>query len=251
MSKTSIFVKAQDFKPTISNVKFGDCEWGSTGYGSVSLKYKGFDLLIKCPRLTSPFGFSKGWPDTPNYGKDFSIQFNIEPTTQKTKALYDGLVELQDVIVQHAYENRVQLGLYGNQTEAEKATLDDVREKFTPIIKPPKEGSNFPPTFKTGFRQYYDKNTKKPKITAECHDEDNEAITPSEETIPRRSQCIPIIRGKNIWISPQGRFGVKWQIERIKVYKPDETAVSAKAEAEPGSQRMVSGQCLLDSDDED
>lgn len=247
MSKTSVFIKASEFEPNLNNVKFGNPEWGSTGYGSVSVKYNGFDLLIKAPRLTTPFGFSRGIPNTNSYGKDFNIQFNLESNTQKTKAFYDGIIALEEVIIRHAFENRVAWGLFGNQTEAEKATLDDIREKFTPIIRLPKEGSNFPATFKMGFRMFYNKDTKKPKITTECHNEDNNEIEPNEENIPRRSQCIPIVRGKNIWVSPNGRFGLKWQIERIKVYKSSEIAANNEDNPE---QRMVTGQCLLDSDSE-
>lgn len=250
MSKTSVFIKAQDFHPTVSNVEFSDVNWGSTGYGSISLKYQSYDMLLKAPRLTSPFGFSRGIPNTSSYGRDFNLQFNLEATTQKTKAFYEGLTDLEDVIVRYAYEHRVEWGLYGNQTEAERATLEEIREKFTPIIRPPKEGSNFPPTFKVNFRTFYNKDTKKPKITTDCQNEENNNFEPSEETIPRRSQCIPIIRAKNIWISPNGRFGLKWQIERIKVYQPEVTTVKTDFSPDPGDQRMITGQCLLDSDSE-
>ena len=184
-----------------------------------------------------------------------NVQFNIEATTPKTKALYDGLVDLQEVVINHAYENRIQWGLFGNQTEAERATLDDIREKFTLIVRPPKAGSTFPPTCKTSFKLYYDKNTKKPRITTECFDSDNNEIDPSKETIPPRSECIPIIRATNIWISPQGRFGLKMQIDRIKVYAPDPGSKVGwggdEVDTSGAGKMMITGQCLLDSDSED
>lgn len=252
MSKTSHFVSSKNFVPTINNVTFGNPDWSSSGWGTVPIKFQGFDLLLKGPELVTPFGFSKGMPGARNYGRDFNLQFNLDPVTVKTQAFSQGYKDLEEVILRYAYDNRIEWGLFGNQRDAENATMEDIKNKFYPIVKPPKPGSRYPPTMKVGFRTYYNKDSKKTEINIDCRDDDQKEIEPSEETIPRFSKCIPVIRVKNICISPDGKFWVKSQIEKLRVYKPEPYGDGAKVDAPKTSGVMASGQCLLDdSDDED
>ena len=88
-------------------------------------------------------------------------------------------------------------------------------------------------------------------ITTDCHDEKNKDLKPTKDTIPRRSQCILIIRGRSIWISPDRKFGLKWQIERIKVYAPEESSGGFGGDDyESKVSPLPTGSCLLESDDE-
>lgn len=251
MSKTSVFVKAQDFHPTIDNVDFNNPEWSSTGYASLNLKYRSFELILQSPQLMAPFGFSRGMPNSSSFNKDFNLQFNLDSATKKTQAFYQGLSELEDVIVRHFYHNRVQLGIYGNQTEAEKATLEDVRKKFSPIIRQAKPGSGYSPTFKVNFRTFYEHETKKVSIITTCDDHNKETIIPTEETIPRFSKCVCRIQLKNMWISPKGTFGVKWQINQLKVCEKENSGTTSFSSTDNTNSKMITGECLLDSDDED
>ena len=250
--QSSIFVKSHEFDPTLQTVTFQDIKWGSGGYGNVVYKYCLNDLLIQTPKLTTPFGFSRGVPNTNNYGHDYNCQFNLDSNTQKTKAFLESLQNFEKVILDYAYDKRVEWGIFGNQTEAERATLDVMKGKMTPIVKPSRD-PRYAPTLQTKFRKRKDKDNDEWVITAECHDEKNKEIVPSEETIPRRSQCIMVLRGRPLWISPEGKFGVSWQIERMKVYPPEERPSYGGEESFVGevSGKMPVGSCLLDSDDED
>jgi hypothetical protein len=149
-----------------------------------------------------------------------------------------------------AWENRVAWNLFGNQTEAQRATLADVKAKFNPIVKDSKN-ENYPPTFKASFEMKYDKETKESSMKTQCTNDRNIDIEPDESTIPRRSKVILQIRIKSLWISPlpDRKFGVKLFIERIKVYPPEDNNNDGGSQLGSG---LPSGKCLLeDSDDED
>jgi hypothetical protein len=238
----SIFIKSHEFGPTKDSIKFDEVVWGATGFGSVNYKYNGNNLLIQTPKLRTPFGFSKGMPNTPSFGKDFNCQFNLDSSSQKNKCFLDSLLEFEKVIVQYALDHRDEWQLFGNHSEAERATIKDIQSKYSPMVKPAKD-PRFAPNIKLNFRTRTDKETKVTEITSECHDDKNAEIIPSETTIPRNAQCILIISGKQIWISPDRKFGVKWQIERIKVYPPENNV-------QQGGAGLPSGTCLIDSDDE-
>lgn len=239
-TKPSIFIKSHEFAPTQNSISFEDVNWSNTGFGTVNFKYNSNNLLIQTPKLRTPFGFSKGVPNTPSFGKDFNCQFNLDSSSQKSKSFHDSLVAFENLLIKYAFDHRIELGLFTNQTEAERATLKDVQTKYSSMIKASKD-PRFPPSIKFSFRTKKNEDTKKIEITTECNDDKNGEIEASEDTIPRNSHCILIISCKSIWISPDRKFGIKWQIERIKVYPPEQSSSS------PG---LPSGTCLIDSDDE-
>lgn len=246
--QSSIFTKSHEFNPTLSTITFQDVKRGSTGYGNVTYKYMINDLLIQTPKMTTPFGFSSGYPG--GSGTDYNCQFNLDSNTTKKKAFRDSLEELEDIVLKYAYEKRIEWALFGNQTEAENATLDDVRDKMTKIVRPSKNPM-YSPTFTAKFKKRKNKESDKWEIQTECTDEKNQAIEPSIDTIPPRSQCILIIRGKPIWISPEGKFGLTWQIERMKVYAPEKSNYDGGEASFSAGPKMPTGSCLLDDSDED
>jgi len=239
----SFFIKSHEFAPSSDSIKFEEVLWGNTGFGSVTYKYNNNNLLIQTPKLRTPFGFSKGVPNTPSFGKDFNCQFNLDSITQKNKSFLDSLLEFEKVIVQYAFDHRTEWQLFGNQSESQRATLKDIQARFTPTVKPSKDG-RFAPSIKFSFNTRTDKETKIIEIKTICHDDTNTEIIPSETTIPRNAQCILIVSGKQIWISPDRKFGIKWQIDRIKVYPPEVNVIQNAGSGLP------SGTCLIDSDEE-
>lgn len=245
--QSSIFTKSHEFNPTIENMTFHEVDWGkgNSGWGSVNFRYYLNPLHIQTPKLTTPFGYSEGNPNYSN--KDYNCQFNLDPKTEKIQAFQNGLRQFEQTLIRTAWENRVAWNLFGNQTEANNATLNDVKAKFSPIVRESRNGE-YPPTLKLAFDTRYNKETADRSIKTECHDSKNQEITPSTETIPRRSQCILQIKANSIWISPDRKFGVKFAIERIKVYPPEERP---GAEAGFGSGLPSGTGCLLDSDSED
>jgi hypothetical protein len=253
--QSSIFTKSHEFNPTIENITFSQVDFGKNpqGFGTVNLKYYLNVLHIQTPKMYTPFGFSRGIPGTQSFGKDLNIQCNLDSSTEKLVAFLRGLKQLEEVICRVAWENRVEWNLFGNRTEAARATLEDVKEKFSPLVRESRSG-DYPPTLKLGFEMKYDRETNERSIKTECHDERNADIEPSEDTIPRRSKCILQIKARSVWISPgpDRKFGVKFVIERIKVYPPEESKVGNGVGIVSGGSGLPSGQCLLDdSDDED
>tara|TARA_R100001163_G_C5068366_1_gene208515 strand:+ start:6944 stop:7711 length:768 start_codon:yes stop_codon:yes gene_type:complete len=254
--QTSIFTKSHEFNPSLENLNFLEADFGKKGdgFGTVRFKYYLNALKIQTPKLYTPFGFSQGIPGTASFGRDFNCQFNLDSSTQKIKAFLNGLRQFQDVLVRVAWENRVQWKLFGSRLQCEKATLEDVRKKLSPIVREPRD-DRYPPTLKLSFELKYDKETRIPSIKTECHNDKNEDIEPSESTIPRRSNCILQIKAPTVWISPgpDRKFGVKFLIERIKVYQPEEAqGGSAVGSGFSSGVGLPSGECLLDdSDDEE
>lgn len=245
----SVIVKSHEFDPNLSTITLSKIHFSGGGFGMVDLKYLGNALMIKTPKVTTPFGFSRGFPGSPFYGKKMELQVNLDSSTVNNVAFSKSLNALQEIIVQNAYENRNDWALFGNRTETANATLDDVREKFVPFIRSAKS-PDYPDTLKLAFKTYTDKKTGKIKVTTDCHDAENSPLKQvDEETIPRRSQVLLVIRAKNVWVSPEGTFGLKWQIERCRVYPPEEKPQTREGEATFSFSAAPSG-LLLDSDDE-
>lgn len=239
----SVFIKSHEFLPTPDSITFSPIKWGTTGYGSIELHYNSNDLLIQTPKLRTPFGFSQGVPNTPSYGKDFNCQFNLDSTTLKNKSFYDSLMEFEKVILKYAFVHRSEWELFGNQTENERATLKDIQNKYVPMIKTAKD-PRYPPSIKFNFRTKKNKDSNRIEISTECNDDKNGDIVPSETTIPRNSQCILIVSAKSIWVSVDRKFGIRWQIERIKVYPPEQSNF------QESTSNLPSGTCLIESDSE-
>jgi hypothetical protein len=247
--ESSIFTKSHEFNPTSDNLTLLSANYGKNpeGWGSVEIRYMLNSLHIQTPKLTTPFGFSRGFGGT---GKDLNIQVNLDSNTEKSAAFLTGLRMFETTIIKMAWENRVAWNLFGNQTEAQRATLADVKAKFNSIVKDNKN-DNYPPTLKASFDMKYDHETKQTTMKTQCTDDKNVDIEPSESTIPRRAKCILQLRIKSLWISPvpDRKFGCKFLIERIKVYPPEDSTDDPDRKVGDG---LPIGKCLLDdSDDEE
>lgn len=248
--ESSIFTKSHEFNPTADNLTLLQANYGKTpdGWGSVEIRYMLNSLHIQTPKLTTPFGFSRGYGGT---GKDLNIQVNLDTNTEKSTAFLNGLKMFENTIVKMAWENRVAWNLFGNQTEAQRATIADVKAKFNPVVKVSKN-ENYPDTLKASFDMKFDQETKQNTMKTQCTNDRNEDIEPDETSIPRRAKCILQLRIKSLWISPlpDRKFGCKFLIERIKVYPPEENN-NDDPDSKLGS-GLPSGKCLLDdSDDEE
>jgi len=248
--QTSMIVKSHEFQPTQDNLEFGKMT-SSNGFGSISLKYMGNELMIKTPKLTTPFGLSYGFPGSASFGKKVEMQVNLDQSTVNNQAFFKGLLALEDLIVEQAFANKQEWAIFGNQTETKQATLEGVRAKYVSYIRPSKN-PDYPSTMKLSFKTFVDKKTNKMKVTTDCHDANNEPMEANEETIVKRCQPLMVIRAKNIWILPDGTFGLKWQIERCRVYPPEErpSGGAREGEAKFSFKSTPAGNLMLDSDDE-
>lgn len=250
--ESSIFTKSHEFNPTMDMLTLHAANYGKNpeGWGSADIRYNLLPLHIQTPKLTTPFGFSRGFGDS---GKDLNIQVNLDSNTEKSSAFVKGLRMMETTIIKVAWENRVAWNLFGNQTEAQRATLADVKAKFNPIVKDNKN-ENYPPTLKASFEMKFDRDTKESSLKTQCTNDRNIDIEPTERTIPRRAKVILQLRIKSVWISPlpDRKFGVKFFIERIKVYPPEDNFNGGDGESKTNSDPMPTGTCLLeDSDDEE
>ncbi len=234
--------KSWDFNPTLENINFKHPGFSQSGFGSVSIDYNNGSINIQTHELASPFGFSKG---VSRYGSDPHVALNLNPNEDNDRIFLKSLEELEKIIIRNAYEHRVEWGLFNSRMEADSASMEDIRNKFSRMIRPSK--GNYPPTLRISFLTNKDKSS----ITTPCHDVNNVTIIPSEKTIPRRSRCICDIQGKMIWISPDGKFGLKWKMTKLKVIPSVDNQMSYHVQDNSHDVNLPAGKCLLDDEDDE
>jgi hypothetical protein len=205
--------KANAFNPTVSNVDFKPVGFGAGGFGTAMIMYHKSSINIQTHQLTSPFGYSDGFGDK----KDPNVQFNLYTSNPDDAAFIKGMKQLEDLIVQTAFDRRVEWRLFNNRSASDNATLEQVRAKFNTVIKPGK--GDYPPTFKASFM----KDRSSGEVNTPCYDHDNKPIVPSPGTIPRRSRNMVDLQAKTVWISNDGKFGIKWNIQKLQVFPPKES----------------------------
>jgi hypothetical protein len=252
--------KSYDFAPDVTNITFKPAGGGFNqkgGIGSAPIMYRGGNINIQTHPLVSAFGYSDGQGQM--YKADPSLTFNLKRNNTQDRAFMEGLTKLEDLIVQTAYDKRVEWNLFGNNRNADKATIADVRAKFVPILRRDKD-DKYPPSFKVSF------NTKRESglILTECVNENGDKIIPSVATMPKRSKNVLDLQAKCVWISGDGKFGLKFKMQKVQVFPEDEEQARRVNDEEDDDTTILgsvqkdrpklgSGKCLLkdDSDEDD
>lgn len=240
MSYKELIVRYNEFKPTESNVTFQEAKPNKSGQGkSARFNYNKRPLYLQTQKLRNPFGFSRGVEGTPQYGKKFTCTFSFDLKTEAGREFRDQLKELEELVAQHAYENRVEWELGRNPV---KMTKEEVRKMMTPIVKVPldkktgEEITEYPPTFRVTFntRTAEVDGEEVPVITSEVYDQEGQRLRDvNEDTIRSNSSGKVLMYATSVWITPQG-YGVNFRVHQMKVY--------------PNS-GMPMGQCVIDDDD--
>lgn len=240
MSTDYFIHKASEFNPTVRNISFKPVGFGTGGFGTALITHNNSSINLQTHALTTPFGYSDGSGGKWGRQKPF-IQFNLYPDREEDQQMLEGLNKLSELIIQTAFDRRVEWNLFPSQRKAQAATIEDVREKFNPIVRPGR--GDYPPTFKVSFGMKKDGTVFTP-----CHDEANELIIASEATIPRFSRCACDLQAKTIWISGDGKFGIKFTLQKIQVLPP---APREGTSSFVGSRSRNRGYADVDDDDSD
>jgi len=241
MSKTSKPIKSYNFKPTKDKLTIFPAKFKQSGNGEVSMHYNGCFICIQTHKMITPFGYSSG------FGDRFDPHLNVNmDMSDKSQQFLQGVENLEELIILHAFEKRREWGFFHNSTEADQANLDDFRLRFRSSIRPSKDG-RYPPTMKFAFETSGYKKGEKPHIVTTVKDSNNENT--NAEDIQRRSQIIIVTENPTIWISNKGSFGLNWKIETIKVYPPENYEPKNNNVSRPV---IPTGQLLIaESDSED
>lgn len=244
MTSKDLIVKAKNFRPAEDNVKFYEAKPNKNGQGkNVRFTYNDNSLSIATQKLRNPFGFSRGPEGSAQYGKKFTCTLSFDLKTEEGRQFRRSMEDLQDMLAQTAYENRVEWGLGKTKKEARDMTEKEVRRMMTPIVKIPvdkktgEEISDYPPTFRVTFNTRNDEETGEVKaITSEVYDQDGVRMTQVDEsTIKPNSQAKVLMYARSAWVTPSG-FGINWRIHQIRVYPGD---------------GLPSGKCMIDDDSDD
>ena len=106
--QTSKIVKSHEFDPNLSTIVLSKIHFSGGGFGMVDIKYIGNTIMIKTPKVTAPFGFSRGFPGSPY--KKMELQINLDSSTVNNLAFSKSLNTLQEIIVKNAYEKSPRMG---------------------------------------------------------------------------------------------------------------------------------------------
>lgn len=200
----------------IKKIKYSEVKVLKSGAKSIYTNYDGGKLMIQTPVLTIPYGINdnakfmdkKGdKPDDKKY--DLTLSFRGMDENPKIKIFYDKLREVEDKMIEDAYQNR-QLWF----KNAFNNNKDVVATMFTPIVKMDKDretgqiANKYPPTFKVKIP--YDPVAD--TFAFDAYDmENNEVNFHNILNSLKGGKCQLIIQLNGIWIGP-GLFGTSWKI---------------------------------------
>ena len=235
-------IHCKDFFPSTETVTFGQKKNLDNGSSRVPLKYDGNQLWMMSYKHRNPFGLSRGMPNSENYGKKLMCSLSFDRRSNRGKAFYDAMKQFEEVLIQTAYEKRVEWGLC-LAAESAETTERDIRKMFNRMIRVAKDKEGNPievyePTFRVEFNVTKDESTGLVNgVRTEVYNERQEKVDPVDEsTIPMGSEAKCIMGAPHVYVQPGKSFGVTWKLHQLRVF--------------PGS-RLPTGRCLIRDDPED
>lgn len=204
----------------VSKLKFSEPKTLTNGSRTVYINYEGAKLQIQTPIQTVPYSFMD-WSEQNNANKkadevvqtakkyDMHLSFRDYETNPKLKALYDKMLEIENRVVDEAFEKR-ELWLQDDYEGSKHL----VKKLFVPIIKldldkkTKKLIGKYPPTMKVKIP--YD--AKNDTFTFECKDMEEEPLDfKSIVDIIKGAKARLIIELSGIWFAG-GKYGCTWKV---------------------------------------
>ena len=206
----------------VSKIKYSEVKTMKSGAKSVYVNYGSDKLTIQTPSLYLPYGtsppFSEKKEEEPSDkfipGSALDVSFRGMEDNSKIKLFYDKLRELEQKIIDDAFENRQ--AWFKDDFDDNKAF---VKKLFSPIIKidkdpnTGKEIGKHPPTFKAKIASDY--KTGLPVI--DCKNMDNEDIDFIDIFKSLKSaKAILIVQLSGLWFAG-GKYGCSWKVCSAKI----------------------------------
>tara|TARA_Y100000389_G_scaffold195238_1_gene226365 strand:+ start:9190 stop:9909 length:720 start_codon:yes stop_codon:yes gene_type:complete len=169
---------------------------------------------VVTPKMRLPYGVSVY--SEPGKPPRYALQMSFGDMTEnsKTKTFYDGIKQIEDKIIQEAMKNSL------SWFKKKSITEDVVRTLFCSSIaysidKETGEITNkYPPTFKAKIRFWEN------EFKCIVFDHNKEKIEGDFTTYLGKGQNVSaIIKNGGLWFSG-GKFGCTWNVEQLKVDKP-------------------------------
>jgi len=202
----------------LSKIRYSDLKTLKSGAKSVYVNYGTEKLTIQTPALHLPYGVSPPYSDKNDNsqtdenkflpGSALDVSFRGMEENNKIKMFYDKLKELEQKIIDDAFENRQKW--FKDDFDDNKAF---VKKLFSPIVKidkdkeTGKELGKYPPTFKSKIPVDY--KTEKPSM--DCFDMDNNELDFLEIFKNLKgAKVVLIVQLTGLWFAG-GKYGCSWK----------------------------------------
>jgi hypothetical protein len=206
------------FTPTLETIKFGKFRWNENNLifkRILRMTYNDKTLMIKTPKLQNVYSIVQDHPR-----KHLTISIDI--TTSKGKEFYNSMVELQNLVANEFYKNRVEWGMFKNRKIAYEMDKKDVFNCMTPIVKDEYWDEDmkilYPPTFNVSYNVRQNKRGEK-EITNEVYDQNGKIIEKNQvyNYLTGGTYCKILMYAQGVWTQAE-KFGICFFLKQIKVY---------------------------------
>ena len=202
----------------VSKLKYSEVKQMKSGAKSVYINYGNDKLTIQTPALYLPYGISPPYSEKEKKddqpiekvvpGSTLDVSFRGMDENEKVKQLYNKLKDIENKIVDDAFENRELW--FKDDFDNNKAFC---KKLFSPIIKVDKDPNTgkelgkYPPTFKAKIP--FDKNEQ---CTMDCYDMQNEELDINEVFKKLKgAKVVMIIQLTGLWMAG-GKYGCSWKV---------------------------------------
>ena len=201
----------------VSKLKYSDVKTLKSGAKSVYINYGDGKLTVQTPALYLPYGISPPYSekkeDQPSDkyipGSALDVSFRGMEENPKVKLFYDKLKEIEDKLVEDAFNNRQ--AWFKDDFDDNKAF---VKKLFSPMIKIDKDTKTgkplgkYPPTFKAKVQT--DLATEQPNI--DCYDMDNNELDfLNIFNKLKGAKVVLIVQLTGLWMAG-GKYGCSWKV---------------------------------------
>ena len=210
---SSTFMKPVDFEA--NKITFSELKSFGTQAKQVFVSYNTAQrVAFSTPKMRMPYGLSKFQNDgaQPKYSVD--ISFDGMENEIKIKSFYNAIESFDNKVKSEAKQNSL---IWLKRKDVSDELIDQL---FTPSIKRSKDKTTgeftnkYAPTFK-GKLSVWEGSLKCVVFDNNRSKIENNAL----DQLTRGRSITTIVRCKNIWFI-NGKFGVSWEFEQIKLDKP-------------------------------
>ena len=202
----------------VSKLKYSEVKQMKSGAKTVYINYGNDKLTIQTPALYLPYGISPPYSEKEKKddkpvekvvpGSALDVSFRGMDENDKINQLYNKLKELENKIVDDAFENRELW--FKDDFDNNKAFC---KKLFSPIIKVDKDPNTgkelgkYPPTFKAKIP--FDKNEL---CTMDCYDMQNEELNINDVFKRLKgAKVVMIVQLTGLWMAG-GKYGCSWKV---------------------------------------
>ena len=204
----------------VTKLKYSEVKTLKSGAKSVYINYGSEKLTIQSPPLHLPYGISPPYSEKEKKkeevnndkfipGSALDLSFRGMDDNSKIKLFHDKLKEIEQKIVDDAFENRQ--AWFKDDFDDNKAF---VKKLFSPIVKidkdpnTGKELGKYPPTFKAKISNKYQSD----EADIDCYDMDSNPLVFNDILKSLKgAKAVVIVQLNGLWMAG-GKYGCSWKV---------------------------------------